>query len=228
MDHRGDAVTEIDDTDALFARFSTRLAAAGGIAHRAATVEEAAQTVAGLRSHVIPSAVEGSPLQGDRAAAREMLRQAQHDVGTIWVSAQIVDGQPDLVAALERLGCDVRVAEDPAAVRDQPLGLALARMAIAETGSVLLHESAIPDRSVSLMTNVLVAVCPFDALRSSLDDAAPVLREISRARGSYATLVTGPSRTADIERQLTVGVQGPGEMHVVFMPASSTPRATDV
>jgi L-lactate dehydrogenase complex protein LldG len=45
-----------------------------------------------------------------------------------------------------------------------------------------------------------------------------VLREISRANGSSATLVTGPSRTADIERQLTVGVQGPAEVHVIFVP----------
>jgi L-lactate dehydrogenase complex protein LldG len=35
---------------------------------------------------------------------------------------------------------------------------------------------------------------------------------------SYATFVTGPSRTADIERQLTIGVQGPAAMHVVFVP----------
>ncbi|HVL24712.1 MAG TPA: lactate utilization protein [Thermomicrobiales bacterium] len=201
MDHRGDAVTEMGADEALFARFSTRLAAAGGIAHRASTVEEAAKVIA---------------------------ERLTDPAGVIWTSAQVVDAQPDLVAALDRRGCAVRVAGDPASVRDQPLGLALARMAIAETGSVLLHESAIPDRSVSLMTNVLVAVCPLEALRPSLDDAAPVLREISRAHGSYATLVTGPSRTADIERQLTVGVQGPGEMHVVFMPAHSASQATDV
>ena len=45
-----------------------------------------------------------------------------------------------------------------------------------------------------------------------------MLREIaSRPGGSYATLVTGPSRTADIERVLTVGVQGPARIAVLFV-----------
>jgi L-lactate dehydrogenase complex protein LldG len=193
--------TNVDD---LFAQFSARLATAGGIAHRATSVEDAVGTIAELLERAV---TQGPELQ---------------DV-VAWVSSQLVSHQPALVAALEARGLTVRVAEDPATVRDQPLGIALARIAIAETGSVLLHEREIADRSVSLMTNVLVAICPLDALRLSLDDAAPVLREISTAHGSYATLVTGPSRTADIERQLTVGVQGPGEMHVVFLPDAVTP-----
>ena len=190
MDHRRDAVTDALDAESdLFARFSARLTTAGGIAHRAEGIEDAAETIAAMH----PGA---------------------------WASSRLVDRQPALVGALERRGCVVRVPDDPAAVRDQPLGLTLATIAIAETGSVLLDEREIVDRSVSLMTNVLVVVCPIDALRASLDDAAPALRDISRPSGSYATLVTGPSRTADIERQLTVGVQGPGEIHVVFVPGS--------
>ncbi|MDQ4044385.1 MAG: lactate utilization protein, partial [Chloroflexota bacterium] len=43
------------------------------------------------------------------------------------------------------------------------------------------------------------------------------LAAVASEHGSYATLVTGPSRTADIERQLTVGVQGPARLHVVFI-----------
>jgi L-lactate dehydrogenase complex protein LldG len=45
-----------------------------------------------------------------------------------------------------------------------------------------------------------------------------MLRQFAVAPGgSFATLVTGPSRTADIERVLTVGVQGPGAVMVVFV-----------
>lgn len=67
------------------------------------------------------------------------------------------------------------------------------------------------------MTNKLIVLCPLDQLLPSLDDAAKLLRNIASDGTSYATLVSGPSRTADIERQLTIGVQGPGELHVIFV-----------
>ena len=61
-------------------------------------------------------------------------------------------------------------------------------------------------------------LCPSSRLLPSLDEAAPLLREIAaRPGGGYATLVTGPSRTADIERVLTVGVQGPARVAVLFI-----------
>ncbi len=61
-------------------------------------------------------------------------------------------------------------------------------------------------------------VCRTDDLVRGLDEAAPVLRELAlRPGGAYATLVTGPSRTADIERVLTVGVQGPARVAVLFL-----------
>lgn len=67
------------------------------------------------------------------------------------------------------------------------------------------------------MTDKLMVLCPLDQLLPSLDDAAKLLRNIASDANSYATLVSGPSRTADIERQLTIGVQGPGELHVIFV-----------
>lgn len=174
----------------LFATFSASLAATGGIAHQATSPDDAIATI------------------------REIVAGAS----PLWASSRLVDAQPALIQALRKASHDIRVPEDPAEVRDQPVGLALARLGIAETGSVLLHEPDLANRSVSLMTNLLIAICPLDALRPSLDDAAPALREISTPGPSYATFVTGPSRTADIERQLTIGVQGPAAMHVIFLP----------
>lgn len=137
--------------------------------------------------------------------------------GTAWITEELQRTFPGIASALRDAGIQVETAQDPAAVRDAPLGLTVARLAIAETGSVLLHENDLASRSVSLMTQRLIVACPASALVASLDDAAPVLREVASSGPSYATLVTGPSRTADIERELAVGVQGPGELQVVFV-----------
>jgi L-lactate dehydrogenase complex protein LldG len=56
-----------------------------------------------------------------------------------------------------------------------------------------------------------------------VDRILPGLPELFAAIGgalpSAIAIVTGPSRTGDIEQTLTVGVHGPGEVHVVLLPA---------
>lgn len=135
----------------------------------------------------------------------------------VWSTSDLEKEWPGLVDELSQLGHGIRTDSSPENTRDQPWGLTSARGAVAETGSVVLQENEINRRSVSLMTNKLIVLCPLDQLLPSLDDAAKLLRNIASDGTSYATLVSGPSRTADIERQLTIGVQGPGELHVIFV-----------
>jgi len=139
--------------------------------------------------------------------------------GILWVAAETAEIAPTLLAALKQRGLEPRIATDPAAVRDQPLGLAIARATIAETGSSLLVEPTVEGRSVTLMTEALIVLCEKANLVPGLTEAAPILREVSASGASYATFVTGPSRTSDIERTLTIGVQGPSEFHVYFTDA---------
>lgn len=137
----------------------------------------------------------------------------------VWISRSADLEYPGLAGVLRDAHVAHQLPGSPAEVRDASLGISVARLAIAETGSVLLVEPDVADRSVSLMTQRLVVLCSERDLVRSLDDAASVLREIAASGRSYSTFVTGPSRTADIERELAVGVQGPGELHVVFLPA---------
>jgi L-lactate dehydrogenase complex protein LldG len=98
-----------------------------------------------------------------------------------------------------------------------PLALTLGHAAYAETGSVLLAEPDLADRGVGMLSGTLVVGLPVDHLLGGLDAAVADLRSIaSRPAGGYAISASGPSRTADIERVLTVGVQGPGRV-VVFV-----------
>ena len=134
------------------------------------------------------------------------------------LSRELTVAAPDLAAALRDAGLDWRSPGDPAATRDAPLGLSLAHLAVAETGSVLLAETALADRAVGMLVVAHLVVCPTHALVPSLTETAEPLRAVAtRPGGGYATLVTGPSRTADIERVLTVGVQGPARLAILFV-----------
>lgn len=135
----------------------------------------------------------------------------------IWSTPDLEQQWPGLVSELAERDITIRSDSSPDMTRDQPWGLTTARAAIVESGSVVLHENTLDHRSVSLMTNRLMVLCPLDQLLPSLDDAAKLLRKIASDGNSYASFVSGPSRTADIERQLTIGVQGPGELHVIFV-----------
>ena len=88
--------------------------------------------------------------------------------------------------------------------------------AVAETGSVAV---ALPrdERGEALLADRLWLVVPASEIAATLDDALARIEALVRAGSPYVTLMTGPSRTADIERALTVGVHGPGELHVVIV-----------
>lgn len=134
------------------------------------------------------------------------------------MSTELAQKAAALCAALTERGVATRPPGSPDDTNDAPLGLSLAHLAVAETASVLLAEESLADRGIGLLAAEQIVVCPTPALVPSLDEAAPVLRTFAtRPGGSYTTLVTGPSRTADIERALTVGVQGPAKLSVLFV-----------
>ena len=88
--------------------------------------------------------------------------------------------------------------------------------AIAETGSVAV---ALPraERGEALLSDRLWLLVPRSELVATLDEALGRISALVRDGRPYVTLMTGPSRTADIERALTVGVHGPRELHVVLV-----------
>jgi len=86
---------------------------------------------------------------------------------------------------------------------------------LADTGSVVLGAAPDEPRARSLLSEVHISVLREDRI-------LPGLAELFEALGSdlpsQLAIVTGPSRSADIEQKLTVGVHGPGEVHVVLIP----------
>lgn len=137
----------------------------------------------------------------------------------------LVAGRSVLAWSAESLPCGLGgslgslTVVDPAADREvratAEVGLTGCEAAIAETGTLALHSLPGCSRSASLLPPVHIAV-----VRTA--DLVPTLGAYFRQVGgrlgdvSCINLVTGPSRTADIELELTLGVHGPGELRVVL------------
>jgi L-lactate dehydrogenase complex protein LldG len=96
-------------------------------------------------------------------------------------------------------------------------GVSRALYGLADTGSVVLAASPDEPRARSLLPSVHVSLLTEDRI---LPDLPSLFAAIGGELPSALAIVTGPSRSADIEQQLAVGVHGPGEVHVVLVPAT--------
>ena len=102
------------------------------------------------------------------------------------------------------------------------VGISGANMAIAETGTIVLVTNEGNADLTTTLPPVHIAVFGFDKIVASLDDAVAILRMLPRSgtgqiMSSYVNWITGPSRSADIEQSLTIGVHGPRELHCVIL-----------
>jgi L-lactate dehydrogenase complex protein LldG len=95
-------------------------------------------------------------------------------------------------------------------------GAGVAAWAMAETGSLLVCGSN-ADRGMALLADRLCLVVRAEDIVASLDEALVRAGEFISYGNRYATFMSGPSRTADIERTLTIGVHGPGAMLVIVV-----------
>jgi L-lactate dehydrogenase complex protein LldG len=123
------------------------------------------------------------------------------------------------VADYAPVGCELLAAD---AARDLLLqadvGITGAQWGIAETGTLVLASAAEHHRIASLLPALHVVVLPMRALLGTLTEAFAALQEADGGPAARTiTFVTGPSRTADIELTLVVGVHGPKALHVLLV-----------
>jgi L-lactate dehydrogenase complex protein LldG len=97
------------------------------------------------------------------------------------------------------------------------LGVTGADAAIAETGSLVLVSKDDHPRTASLLPARHLAILWRGCIVPTLGAALVRLRE-SIPSASCVNVITGPSRSADIELRLTLGVHGPGALSVVVGP----------
>jgi L-lactate dehydrogenase complex protein LldG len=130
----------------------------------------------------------------------------------VWAPGSLLDGvdRDRLAARIPGLTFDVtRDAAEKSAV-----GITQIECAIASTGTLVTDAAPVERRLVSALPPIHLAIAPTDAIHP---DMAAALAQIHPSRCGYISMITGPSRTADIERVLTIGVHGPSRLVIVFV-----------
>lgn len=98
------------------------------------------------------------------------------------------------------------------------IGFAGAAMGIAATGTLVLDSTRANGRTASLLPGVFVALIRAETI---LSEAGQLLRNMNKhfpdGPPSQMVFVSGPSRSADIELTLTVGVHGPGRVWIAVV-----------
>ena len=187
--------------------FREMLVHAGARVREARTAEEAAEYIAGLLPRGAPGKVAVSD-GAERTAGglRASLTHSGLAVVPTLREYEAAGGSPE-----QYLGELLTAAA----------GVTGARHAVAATGTLVLDSGDEHSRLISLVPPVHVCLVRPSSILTDLE----TLCARAAARGEVPaalTLVTGPSRTADIEQTLTVGVHGPGELHVLLYAGGAT------
>jgi len=161
----------------------------------------------------------------DLAAARVFIAEKAAEMSAKYVIRQ---NEPEL----DRLGLEDALPpgsqvtvwnaeadmDGKARAAEADFGVVMADYAAAYTGSITVLSSADKGRSVSLLPTALMAILPVDRLKTRLGE---IMADFDRAgQGNLPAgihFISGPSRSADIENDLTIGVHGPGIVYVLVV-----------
>jgi L-lactate utilization protein LutC len=195
LPERGEVGYQGDGGDPV-GRFCAELTAAGGFPHVVADRDAAVAAVADLvRSKSARRILLGRGPVVDRLPLFDALRGAAVEVAR--TDAPPAQGWREAAFAAD-------------------VGISGVDYLIAETGSIALLTRTDQPRGLSLLPPVHIAVADRTQLLPDLFDLFARVQP-----PSCLTVITGPSKTGDIELRLVTGVHGPGEVHVVLISAAS-------
>ncbi len=102
------------------------------------------------------------------------------------------------------------------------MGVTGANIGIAESGTLVIVTNEGNADLVATLPPIHVAILGVEKIVPTLDDATAILKLLPRSAtgqrlSSYTQFITGPSRTADIELSMSIGVHGPEEVHIILL-----------
>ena len=130
----------------------------------------------------------------------------------VWADCPFLDATDKTWLAGSVPGLTFEVTREKAAA--SRIGISQFDWAMANTGTLVQDATPVDRRLVSTLPIIHIAVV---ATRQLLPDLPSVLAKVRPEQTNYISFITGPSRTADIERVLTIGVHGPEKLIIVFV-----------
>ncbi len=168
-----------------------------------------------------------------RAEALAFILQLLRDEGVadrpgcyaVWADCPFLDGLAKSKLAASVPGLSFSATRETCAAAK--IGISQMDWGKADTGTLVEDATAVEKRLVSTLPIIHVALI---ASGSILADLPALLARIDPRKASYISFITGPSRTADIERVLTIGVHGPERLIIVAvdeLPVQSPAAVVD-
>ncbi|QHT62388.1 lactate utilization protein C [Paenibacillus lycopersici] len=177
-------------------KFRANFKAAGGHTERLATMEEARAFIAGKAADM---------------SARYVIRQNQPELNALNLEAAMPEASFSVWNSDPEEQWKARAAE-------ADFGVVVADYAAAYTGSVTVLSSKDKGRSVSLLPTVLMVIIPIERLHTRLGEVLVNFDRMGRENlPAGIHFISGPSRSADIENDLTIGVHGPGVVYALIV-----------
>jgi L-lactate dehydrogenase complex protein LldG len=167
-----------------------------------------------LVSHgALVDAIETALRAGPSSPEKDMKKSV-----VIASDASMFDAEID--AAVARAGLDAVRPATGVEWRTQAsraaLGITSAVLGVASTGSVLIGSGADSPRAASILPEAHLVILPADRLVAGLEQALETVAAMASTH-SAPFLVTGPSRTSDIEMEMVLGAHGPRRLHVLLV-----------
>jgi L-lactate dehydrogenase complex protein LldG len=177
-----------DRRPAIIELFHDALEAVSGVCLIVQTVDEAATAVQKIIDQEKPQRLAVS----DATVVTKIVAQLKTDASLL-----------DAPSQSELFDCD--------------LGITAAQWGIAETGTLVLESERERNRLASLVPPVHVAIIQAGQIRRTMSEVLNLIKNSEVGLSRAITLITGPSRTSDIELTLAIGVHGPGKLYVIVI-----------
>ena len=176
----------------MFAAFKVKAEAVSAEVHRFATRAEALPFIIGfLKKEGVADAPQSYAL---------------------WAESPFLKGLDKKQLSKEVPGLKFEVTRELAA--DSKFGISQMDWALANTGTLVQDSTPVEQRLASTLPVIHIALIATDRI---LADLPALLTKVNPNKSGYIALITGPSRTSDIERVLTIGVHGPVRLIIVFV-----------